>query len=692
MAYRTTSNLSTVVVESDLQDGEDIFVTHTSSPNKTYTHIRRTYADENSITSKELSGQVRTQYYSRSPDRRSPVHESKRIQNSQGVSNHSRSEFRQRELPHYERESQIERYVSKSPSRTQVLAGSNIKIDDSKTIIYKPDKDDFFNQRESYLTSEEKRVYEHPLKNFDKTIHTMYADRHNDFEDVKLGQTTLGADPYSRLRKTQELNEKIVTSTVIRNSPQIERYHSPTRLYEKPDRFLSTTAHQPLSVVETFQRSPVREHHYSKTELIRRPQRIEQVKTSPFNPSLTQYVEYSEKPQVVHEHRTTHQSVAERSPKSAPFDTSVQTHDFGNHRKNLHENSSKKLSAVGDNIEFEYRHKFASGSTLVQANPNTKTVIEETKEYDDGQSLIQRTTYENGVEIGSETISPAKPLRIEKSQLRSPPRQDSAYLRSPQRGSNSKTEYHTRTVAEERSSPFRYSPIRREKSDYFNKTGTESVANDDRRFYQTSTKISEVDPEEETSGRIISKHKTTNQREREPEIISHRPYSKPQTRTIVNNHTYGYSPAIIEEEIEIRHEPVEQETFTKKVYSSDVQATDSTIHRYSPSRSRFETYAPKSDQKDHDITIEKTVITIKGGNQQTSTERDRVLLNDKLRKQIEESQALVEDLLESNRRNTHKLKDTINHIEIEYQTPSKKLPLGARDRSTADTFAGRYAN
>jgi len=162
-------------------------VTHTSSPNKTYTHIRRTYADQNPIISKELSGQVRTQYYSRSPDRRSPVHESKRIQNSQGVSNHSRSDLRLSDLPHYERESQIERYVSKFPSRTQVLAGSNIKIDDSKTIIYKPDKDDYFNQRESYLTSEEKRVYEHPLKNFDKTIHTMYADRHNDFEDVKLG-------------------------------------------------------------------------------------------------------------------------------------------------------------------------------------------------------------------------------------------------------------------------------------------------------------------------------------------------------------------------------------------------------------------------------------------------------------------------------------------------------------------------
>lgn len=54
-----------------------------------------------------------------------------------------------------------------------------------------------------------------------------------------------------------------------------------------------------------------------------------------------------------------------------------------------------------------------------------------------------------------------------------------------------------------------------------------------------------------------------------------------------------------------------------------------------------------------DITIEKTVITIKGGsNNPTSTDRHRVILSDKVRKEIEESQALVQDLLESNRRNT----------------------------------------
>lgn len=98
----------------------------------------------------------------------------------------------------------------------------------------------------------------------------------------------------------------------------------------------------------------------------------------------------------------------------------------------------------------------------MQASPNTKTVIEETKEYDNGQSLIQRTTYENGLEIDSETISPVKVQRAE----RSPSRAESGYLRSPQRASYTKSQYQLEPRVEERSSPFRYSPIRREASNY----------------------------------------------------------------------------------------------------------------------------------------------------------------------------------------------------------------------------------
>ena len=115
-----------------------------------------------------------------------------------------------------------------------------------------------------------------------------------------------------------------------------------------------------------------------------------------------------EEPHIVHQHRTVHQRTHERSPTSTAFEPRLHNTNFERRRHNVIESGSKKLASSGDNIEFEYKHKFATGSTLVQASPNTKTVIEETKEYDNGQSLIQRTTYENGVEVDSETISPVK--------------------------------------------------------------------------------------------------------------------------------------------------------------------------------------------------------------------------------------------------------------------------------------------
>lgn len=84
----------------------------------------------------------------------------------------------------------------------QIQAGSGIKLDSTKTKIYKPETDEFYNQRESYLSESEKRVYEHPLKHFDKTVHTMYADRHNFGSGVKLGSPEREQDAYSRQRKT----------------------------------------------------------------------------------------------------------------------------------------------------------------------------------------------------------------------------------------------------------------------------------------------------------------------------------------------------------------------------------------------------------------------------------------------------------------------------------------------------------
>lgn len=340
-------------------------------------------------------------------------------------------------------------------------AGSNIKLDASKTRIYKPEHDEFYNQRESYLSESEKRIYEQPLKHFDKTLHALYADRHNDGTQVRLGSPLRESDHYSRLRKTQELKDDIQTSTIIRSSPQVIRYQSPGKALQEPNRFLSSTQHKTQSIVESVKRSPVREHHYSRTEVISGPQRVDRVNTSPFDPTLTQYMVHGESPQVIHQHRTIHQTALDRSPKSSAFDARLPAHNFERRRQNVVESSAKK-SPTQENIEFEYKHKFASGSTLVQASPNTKTVIEETKEYDNGQSLIQRTIFENGVEIDSETISPVKEQIVE----RQPSRTESAYLRSPVKSTNSRSQYHLEARAEERSSPFRYSPVRREPSNY----------------------------------------------------------------------------------------------------------------------------------------------------------------------------------------------------------------------------------
>ena len=78
-------------------------------------------------------------------------------------------------------------------------------------------------------------------------------------------------------------------------------------------------------------------------------------------------------------------------------------------------------------------------------------------------------------------------------------------------------------------------------------------------------------------------------------------------------------------------------------------------------------YDPRPGQG---YTIEKTVVTLHGA--EPCTERERQLLKDQVEQQIQESQALVEELMQSNRRHAEKLHSTLNDINDEYNTPAKK--------------------
>ncbi len=57
-------------------------------------------------------------------------------------------------------------------------------------------------------------------------------------------------------------------------------------------------------------------------------------------------------------------------------------------------------------VEFEYKHKFLPGATVIRSSPRTTTVIEEKQEYDNGDEDIERVVYEDGVEVSREQISP----------------------------------------------------------------------------------------------------------------------------------------------------------------------------------------------------------------------------------------------------------------------------------------------
>jgi hypothetical protein len=111
---------------------------------------------------------------------------------------------------------------------------------------------------------------------------------------------------------------------------------------------------------------------------------------------------------------------------------------------------------------------------------------------------------------------------------------------------------------------------------------------------------------------------------------------------------------------------------------------------YSPSKygknNYSETYSNSSNGKG--FTLEKTKLTVHGIDEPVN-DRERAFLKDKLARQIEESQCLVDELLDSNRRHAEKLHNTLNHLMADFNTPSKKGGYRVADRSTADSIGNR---
>lgn len=218
MSYRKTTNTTRVVVETTINDTDaDEIHVHTSiSPGR----HNAVYADRGGYADKSRYRDVRNAYYSPTPkdrngrDIRSGSFAKKvertasTLAQTQEKMEHSRfSENRSRGAE----KSLQDKYMSPSPNRRSVKAGSDIKLDKSRTKYYNPDRDHLYNQRESHLPPEERAIYESPLKKFDHSVHNLYTDRRIEGEQMKIGSrsSTRMEDPYTRKRKVDRLIREV---------------------------------------------------------------------------------------------------------------------------------------------------------------------------------------------------------------------------------------------------------------------------------------------------------------------------------------------------------------------------------------------------------------------------------------------------------------------------------------------------
>lgn len=91
-------------------------------------------------------------------------------------------------------------------------------------------------------------------------------------------------------------------------------------------------------------------------------------------------------------------------------------------------------------------------------------------------------------------------------------------------------------------------------------------------------------------------------------------------------------------------------------------------------------------------SFEKTIFTLRGPETGGVTERQRAILEDQVEQQILESQALVNELLESNKKHAKKLHETLTGLSLDtdFVTPPKEKLNRLRERSTAESYNQFY--
>lgn len=148
MSYRKTINTTTVVVETNVDDGAEIHVSTTSSPYRSKTYVTRNdYAEKSRMRSPQNRNNLTEVYYSRSPAREARVDNSytKKAQMTSSTLAQTQEKSSRRTEQLLMNRDLEDKYMSPSPQRRTVQAGSGIKIDKSSTRFYNPDTDHFYN-------------------------------------------------------------------------------------------------------------------------------------------------------------------------------------------------------------------------------------------------------------------------------------------------------------------------------------------------------------------------------------------------------------------------------------------------------------------------------------------------------------------------------------------------------------------
>ena len=475
------------------------------------------------------------------------------------------------------------------------------------------------------MSPQEKVVYESPLKKFEHSVHTLYSDRRNEGEQVRMGSRSRASrdDPYTRSRKLHQLNDREPETARLGGRP----FNSTSKKHRYVSRSPTQNSNRYISRIDEYN---VGAPSFALSEVVHPTDRMihdSMVHTSSFDP--------------LHRSQRTHLASPEFDQKKTVIshDPELRTEvrsEFYDEPISSRSKYSKPVQSKNGEINIEYKHKFHPGITHIKSSPRTTTVVEETEEYENGEKVVERTIYENGVIVGREEIP-----------------QDGLVTFSPH-GTNghnklgsfkreSKWNRDRRPIEEaadyERRSPFRSSPYKsRPVEDHFQNIEIEHDRPAPRRNY--------VDKLERIQREHDSEH--DDYEETIPEDLHQS--SKPRRRSSRGyNYRSGHS-----NNPEDRYTDTDQNDNYIDSRSSR-NKNEPEVHYEETDNGYTQTFIRHHDERPDGkgLTYEKTIVTLHG--RDGATDRERAILKDHVEQQIEESQALVNDLMESNRRHANRL-------------------------------------